>query len=57
MGKDALVVDKPMAKSMLIVKSKIKDVVKGFNVGGDLADSLNEIANWAVTQAAARAEK
>ena len=41
---------------MLVVKSKVKDVVSGNNVSGDYADSLNEILKWLVQQACARAE-
>jgi histone H3/H4 len=49
-------VGKSSAKVMLVVKSKVKDVAKGHNVSGDLADSLNEMLTWCVEQACARAE-
>lgn len=44
------------AKAMLVVKSKVKDVVSGFNVSGNFADALNEMLIMLVKQAAARAE-
>ncbi len=40
----------------LIVKAKIKDVCKGYNVSGDLADALNEKAMQLLKDAMARAE-
>lgn len=49
-------VGKAKAKTMLVVKSKVKDVVKGANVSGDFADALNEMLIFNVEQAAARAE-
>ncbi len=50
-------IGKSMAKAMLVVKSKVKDVVgSNHNVSGDFADSLNEVANWMVMQAAERAK-
>ena len=44
------------AKVMLVVKSKVKDVVSGHNVSGDFADALNEVLTWMVSQACGRAE-
>ena len=44
------------AKSMLVVKSKVKDEAEGHNVSGDFAESLNEMLVWTVEQACARAE-
>lgn len=41
---------------MLIVKAKIKSIVPGYNVAGDLADALNKKAEQLVKDAAARAE-
>jgi histone H3/H4 len=41
---------------MLVVKSKVKDVVSGQNVSGDFAEALNEMLVWSVGQACARAE-
>jgi len=38
------------------VKSKIKDVAKGCNVGGDTAEALNKIALEAIKKAGARAD-
>lgn len=40
---------------MLIVKSKVKDVVTGNNVGGDVYDALDERARGLVIRAAERA--
>ena len=54
-GKDAMVGAKP-AKVMLVVKSKVKDVVKDQNVSGDFADALNAMLVWSVEQACARAQ-
>lgn len=55
-AKDAFV-GKAKAKTMLVVKSKVKDVVStGHNVSGDFAEALNEVLCWMVEQAAARAE-
>lgn len=42
--------------TMLVVKSKVKDVVDGMNVSGNFAQALNELLVWFVGQAAARAE-
>lgn len=47
---------KTMAKEMLIVKSKIKDVAKDHNVAGDFAEALNEMISWSVMQAGERAK-
>ena len=44
------------SSTMLVVKSKVKDAVSGFNVGGDFADALNEMLVWTIMQGAARAE-
>ena len=44
------------AKTMLVVKSKVKDVVKDSNVSGNFADALNEVLINLVAQAAGRAE-
>lgn len=49
-------VGKTTAKTMIVVKSKVKDVVKGANVSGDFAEALNEMLVWMVGQAAERAE-
>jgi histone H3/H4 len=54
-AKDAFV-GKNKAKTMLIVKSKVKDQVKGFNVSGDFAESLNEIITWFVIQGCERSK-
>lgn len=55
-AKDAYV-GKTSAKTMLVVKSKVKDVVgSGHNVSGDFADALNEVLVGMVEQACARAE-
>lgn len=55
-AKDAYV-GKTSAKAMLVVKSKVKDVVSGgHNVSGDFADALNEMLVWSVAQAAGRAQ-
>lgn len=40
----------------LIVKAKIKDVAKGYNVAGDLADALSEKVEALIKDACARAE-
>ena len=49
-------VGKATAKTMLVVKSKVKEVVKEQNISGDFADALNEMLVWSVEQACARAE-
>lgn len=41
---------------MLVVKAKIKSVIPGYNVSGDLADALNTKVEGLVKAAAARAE-
>lgn len=41
---------------MLVVKSKIKELVDGYNVSGDFAEALNEILKWFLSQGSARAE-
>ena len=40
----------------LVVKAKLKDVCKGYNVAGDLADALNEKAVQLLKDAMSRAE-
>ena len=40
----------------IIVKSKIKELVKGYNVGGDLADALDVKAKEILLTAVKRAE-
>jgi len=54
-AKDAYVGD-CNTKTMLVVKSKVKDVVEGCNVSGNFADALNEVLAGLISQAAARAE-
>jgi histone H3/H4 len=49
-------VGKHTAKTMLVVKSKVKEVVKGHNVSGDFADALNELIVWCVEQGCERAK-
>jgi len=49
-------VGKVKAKTMLVVKSKVKEVVKKQNVSGDFAEALNEVLIGLVEQACARAE-
>jgi len=45
------------AKTMLVVKSKVKEVLKGkHNVSGDFADALNEVLNHIVAESVLRAE-
>ena len=41
---------------MIIVKAKIKSVVPGYNVAGDVAEALNSKVEELVKTAAARAE-
>ncbi|MBW2990939.1 DUF1931 domain-containing protein [Candidatus Woesearchaeota archaeon] len=41
---------------MLIVKSKVKDAAGGHNVGGDVADALNEMITWHLMQGCERAK-
>lgn len=40
----------------LVVKAKIKDVAKGFNVSGDFADALSGVVERKVKQACERAD-
>ena len=40
----------------LVVKAKIKDVAKGFNVAGDLADALSKRVDQLIKDACVRAE-
>ncbi|MBD3310401.1 DUF1931 domain-containing protein [Candidatus Woesearchaeota archaeon] len=40
----------------LVVKAKIKDVAKGYNIAGDLADALSAKIEQLVKDACARAE-
>ena len=54
-AKDAYV-GKLAAKTMLVVKSKVKELDNAHNFSGDFADALNEMLVWLVEQAAARAE-
>jgi histone H3/H4 len=49
-------VGKTKAKTMLLVKSKVKEVVKGQNISSDFAEALNEVLVHFVEQACARAE-
>lgn len=44
------------AKTMIVVKSKLKEIAKDYNVSGDFAEALNEMLVWIVGHAAARAE-
>ena len=41
---------------LLVVKAKIKDVAKGYNVAGDFADALDKKLRALVADAVARAE-
>lgn len=54
-AKDAMM-NPPKTSVMLVVKSKLKDVVKNQNISGDFADALNSLLVWHVEQACARAE-
>jgi histone H3/H4 len=54
-GKDVFL-GKSNAKVMLVVKSKLKELVSGMNLSGDFAEALNEMLVWMVDQAAKRAE-
>ncbi len=40
----------------IIVKSKLKEIVQGYNVGGDLADALDAKAKELLSNAVKRAE-
>ena len=53
-GRDVHIGDSK-SKTMLVVKSKVKDVVK-HNVAGDFADALNDVLNCKVMQACKRAK-
>jgi histone H3/H4 len=44
------------AETMVVVKSKVKNVVGDANVAGNLGEALNEMLAWCISQAAARAE-
>jgi len=44
-----------MAES-IVVKAKIKDVAKGFNVAGDLAEALNVKVEALIKDACSRAD-
>lgn len=48
---------KSAAKEMLLVGSKTKVALKGYdvNVGGDVLDALNGLVHWYLEQAAKRA--
>lgn len=48
---------KSAAKDMLLVGSKTKVALKGYdvNVGGDVLDALNGLVHWYLEQAAKRA--
>jgi len=54
-GKDVYI-GKKTAKVMLVVKSKVKEVLKGSNLGGDFSEALNELLTWYVKQACERAK-
>lgn len=43
-------------ETMVVVKSKVKNIVEGANVAGNFGEALNEVLAWMVAQAAARAE-
>jgi histone H3/H4 len=49
-------VGKHSAKTMLVVKSKIKEHAKKYNVSGDFANALNEMLIWNIKQGAERAK-
>ncbi|MBT3406858.1 DUF1931 domain-containing protein [Candidatus Woesearchaeota archaeon] len=44
------------AAENLVVKAAVKDSIKGANVAGDLAEALNNVANWLVKVACERAD-
>lgn len=50
--------NKKKSGEMLLVGSKTKDALRsqGCNVAGDALDSLNEVVNWYIEQAAKRAQ-
>jgi len=54
-AKDAFV-GKMSSKVMLVVRSKVKEVVKKHNVSGDFAEALNEVLVWHVMQGCERAK-
>lgn len=41
---------------MIVVKAKIKTVVPGYNIAGDVAEALNKKVEQMIKDAAARAE-
>jgi len=41
---------------LLVVKAKLKEAAKGYNVSGDLADALDKKLRQLVSDACARAE-
>jgi histone H3/H4 len=49
---------KPVEKEQLIVASKVKNAIRGFdlNVASDAAGALNEVVYWYIEQAAKRAQ-
>ena len=47
---------KQMAKEMLVVRSKLKEVASENNVSGDFAEALNEMLVWTVMQGCERAK-
>lgn len=54
-AKDAFV-GKTTSKTMIVVRSKIKETAKGHNVSGDFADALNEMLIWSIGQGCERAK-
>ncbi|MFW6285581.1 MAG: hypothetical protein ACOC16_00250 [Nanoarchaeota archaeon] len=54
-GKDVFI-GKTNSKVMLIVKSKVKDIVSGMNISGDFASHLNEVLIDMIKQAEKRAQ-
>ena len=54
-AKDVYVGD-AKTETMLVVKSKVKNVVTDANVAGNFAEGLNEVLAWLVAQACARAQ-
>ncbi|MBD3202918.1 hypothetical protein GF327_01380 [Candidatus Woesearchaeota archaeon] len=45
-----------VSEPMLVVKSKIRDVVTDMNVGGDLPEALNSMLVWTLDQGCKRAD-
>jgi histone H3/H4 len=43
------------AETMLVVKSRVKDVAENYNVAGDFANALNEMLVWHISQGCERA--